>query len=92
MLVRHSGFLQTVAGSETVAGNPEKAGSMPQPQDLAALNSLRCSLILLLILRDLSSIVVNMCFSDGAFGFIRGDEAKGIAVVSHRNSLRSKSH
>ena len=47
----------------TVAANPEKAGSMPQPRDLAALNSLRCSLAVLLSLRGLSSIVVSMCVS-----------------------------
>ena len=38
---------------------------MPQPRDLAALNSLRCSLAVLLSLRGLSSIVVSMCLSHG---------------------------
>ena len=45
---------------------------MPQPRDLAALNSLRCSLAVLLSLRGLSSIVVSMCLSHGASAFIRG--------------------
>ena len=69
MLARHNGILQEdglVIREQAlvlyiVAGNPEKAGSMPQPRDLAALNSLA----VLLSLRGLSSIVVSMCLSHG---------------------------
>ena len=38
---------------------------MPQPRDLAALNSLQCSRAVLLSLRHLSCIVVSMCLSHG---------------------------
>ena len=55
-----------------VAANLEKVGSMPQLRDVAALNRLRCSLTVLLSLRGLSSTVVNIRFSHGAFAFVRG--------------------
>ena len=38
---------------------------MTQPRDLAALNSLRCSLAVLVSLRGLNSIVVSRCVSHG---------------------------